>query len=649
MRKIILLLGFIHIVFSQNISNCTVYPDIVGNLPNMTNEQPCSYAGYAPVNEDSALYYWYFPRSSTVANDTSPVLVFLGGGPGVASISSIFLENGPFRMTPTGDGGWNISNVDIPIGQSWSYFYDMIWMDNPVGAGFAYTNNSNYSSTEDEVAYNLWIGFQYFMSIHNETQNRSWYITGESFAGRFVPAFTNLTLTNNALIAAGKMNGIKMNIQGMVVGDGFVDGIMQRLVMVPAAQATSILDPVQLNQISTLLAQCQRKYANGSKDAYVACNQILNYLNGVSGIDMMSLLWPANTTDNLTPGLSFYLNNTDVRKAINAQSSYFNGFNVDTYNALAETILDNSIPYINYILTQIPCLFYAGNFDARDGALSQYIWYQKLDDPFWEIVIDDRQIWYINGNPVGMYTQMSNLTSVIINFAGHFPPVFELSATVQMLTNFIYNLTWFNDSEYTSSSKLMCDAMEHCHHHGTCDSIGLCSCNEYRALADCSMEIFTLEQGQSFTIQPRHYLFLQIEMGDYDQFILLEGEQGLCQVYFTGTYGTPALTSTEADASLVAQPNLTANRYFYLSATGNNYGYLTFQNTDLENPVTFTVTIYTDKSGYFLAEESSINWVFGLFLLSLLMIGMSFCLFLNHEKKKFDDYHASFEQQDTFR
>jgi Serine carboxypeptidase len=648
MQTIILLICLINLAISQNISSCPKYPDIVGNLPNFTNQQPCSYAGYAPVNNQSALYYWYFPRSDNSSQEPAPVLIFLGGGPGTASISSLFLENGPLRMTSTGNGGWNISNADIPIGQSWSYSFDVIWMDNPVGTGFSYTNNSNYSATLENVASNLWVAFQYFMKIHNETQNRSWYVTGESFAGRYVPAFTNLTLANNHLIASGHLVGIPMNVSGMIVGDGYVFGIGQRLAMVAAAQTASLLNPIQYTQINTVLANCQRQFAGADPYAYLACNHLLDYLTGVSGIDMMSLLWPANTTDNLLPGLSDYLNNPAVQQAINAQSSQYNGFSVEAYDALDGTILDNSISLIDEVVSQIPCLFYAGNFDARDGAMSQYTWYQYLQNDALEIIITNREIWYIDGNPVGMYSNSFNLTSVIINFAGHFPPVFELSVSVQMLKNFIYNLSFTNHSAYKPSSEIMCEAMHHCSGRGVCDKLGLCNCNSSRALSDCSMQILQIEQGSSYTIQPRHFLFLEIVLGDYDQFIMLEGENGLCRVLYTGTMDTPALEYTQADASLIPQPNLTANRFFYLSATGNNFGYLTFQNSDLNQSVRFTITIYTDKAGYFLADQSTINWVFGLFLLSLFMIALSFCLFFSHEKKRFDDYHASFDQQVTY-
>ena len=39
---------------------------------------------------------------------------------------------------------------------TWNNHYHMLFIDNPVGTGFSYTNDGGYSSNEDDVADNLY-------------------------------------------------------------------------------------------------------------------------------------------------------------------------------------------------------------------------------------------------------------------------------------------------------------------------------------------------------------------------------------------------------------------------------------------------------------------------------------------------------------
>jgi carboxypeptidase C (cathepsin A) len=73
------------------------------------------------ANEDHNLFYWFFRN---IYNDTAPLVLWLNGGPGSASMFGLFLENGPLRVRKTGstyddyelymneEGSWiDIANV----------------------------------------------------------------------------------------------------------------------------------------------------------------------------------------------------------------------------------------------------------------------------------------------------------------------------------------------------------------------------------------------------------------------------------------------------------------------------------------------------------------------------------------------------------
>lgn len=130
---------------------CPAYPDLVGPLPNFTQTvaQSCSYAGFAPMdsNNNSALFYWYFPNEKGDPN--APLLIWLQGGPGASSLWGAFTEHlGPFTIVDNGDGGQRVDHVD----GSWASAYNMLFIDNPLGTGYSYSSNGNYSTDIDQVS-----------------------------------------------------------------------------------------------------------------------------------------------------------------------------------------------------------------------------------------------------------------------------------------------------------------------------------------------------------------------------------------------------------------------------------------------------------------------------------------------------------------
>lgn len=62
-----------------------------------------SYSGFITVNKeyDSNMFFWYFPVLNKAVNET-PWIVWLQGGPGASSMTGLFDEIGPFKVSPGG-------------------------------------------------------------------------------------------------------------------------------------------------------------------------------------------------------------------------------------------------------------------------------------------------------------------------------------------------------------------------------------------------------------------------------------------------------------------------------------------------------------------------------------------------------------------
>jgi vitellogenic carboxypeptidase-like protein len=74
---------------------------------------------------DHNLFYWFFKN---LENNDLPLILWLNGGPGAASMFGLFLENGPLRVKKTGstDDDW-----ELYLNQegSWGDIANIIFLD----------------------------------------------------------------------------------------------------------------------------------------------------------------------------------------------------------------------------------------------------------------------------------------------------------------------------------------------------------------------------------------------------------------------------------------------------------------------------------------------------------------------------------------
>lgn len=71
---------------------------------------------------------------------------------------------------------------------SWHLKYNLLFIDNPVGTGFSYTDPDGYCQNITQVADHLHIGLRQFFQLFPWLHENPFYITGESFAGKYIPA-----------------------------------------------------------------------------------------------------------------------------------------------------------------------------------------------------------------------------------------------------------------------------------------------------------------------------------------------------------------------------------------------------------------------------------------------------------------------------
>ncbi|PIA45950.1 hypothetical protein AQUCO_01600299v1 [Aquilegia coerulea] len=189
--------------------------DRVLELPGLfVNVSFAHYSGYVTVNQKSnrTLFYWFF--EAVEQPSSKPIVLWLQGGPGCSSIALGQAEEiGPFHVNADGK-----SLYVNPY--SWNQVANILFLDSPVGTGFSYTNdpselltNGDQRTADDSLVFLLkW--FERFPQY----KGRDFYITGESYAGHFIPQLAQAIVSYK-----WSAQERSINLKGYMVGNALTD------------------------------------------------------------------------------------------------------------------------------------------------------------------------------------------------------------------------------------------------------------------------------------------------------------------------------------------------------------------------------------------------------------------------------------------
>ena len=206
-----------------------------------------SYHGNIPVEaEGNDIFYWYFP--SRTLPKTDPILIWLTGGPGCSSETALQTENGPFKLPSD-----NVSIEPYLNLYSWSTSANLVYVDNPIGAGFSMAKFKNLAQDRAQMQKNFYEFLLGFLSKYPDLKGRPLYISGESYAGKYIPYYAEHIQKN------GKLNkNESINLQGLIIGNGMVAPHIQDPHLVTFAQNNGIYTKERDSQIREKIAKCDK-------------------------------------------------------------------------------------------------------------------------------------------------------------------------------------------------------------------------------------------------------------------------------------------------------------------------------------------------------------------------------------------------------
>ncbi|PAN37637.1 hypothetical protein PAHAL_7G099800 [Panicum hallii] len=189
---------------------------LVTGLPGFHGSFPSNqYSGYVTVDEASERSLFYYLALSERDPAADPVVLWLNGGPGCSSFDGFVYENGPFNFEP---GSTLLPRLQLNP-YSWSKVSNIMYLDSPAGVGMSYSlNKSDYTTGDLKTAADAHTFLLKWFELYPEFQSNPFYISGESYAGVYIP-----TLADEVVRGIEKGVEPRINFKGYLIGNAFTD------------------------------------------------------------------------------------------------------------------------------------------------------------------------------------------------------------------------------------------------------------------------------------------------------------------------------------------------------------------------------------------------------------------------------------------
>lgn len=384
------------------------------------NQIAPSYAGYFTVNEKYSgnMFFWYFPAA--IRPDDAPVVLWLQGGPGASSLFGLFTENGPFVV----DANQTVSARKY----SWHVNHHLIYIDNPVGTGFSFTNEEGYVKNEKEVGENLYEVLRQFFTLFSELQSHEFYITGESYAGKYVPALGH-TIFRKSQIPTELP---KINLVGLAIGNGLSDPQHQLLYGAYLYQL-GLIDTNGHDLFVELEAKgvaCIRK--QDFECAFDVFDELINMDESPNGSVFKNLTGFPTYFNYINPAVGAndaamgkFLQSSTTRRAIHVGNNSFHDLvgenKVEEH--LKKDVMDSVAVWVSELLSHYKVLIYNGQLDiiVAYPLTENYLKKLKFNGDS-DYKTAKRMIWHVDNEVAGYVKHAGNLTEVMVRNAGHMVP-----------------------------------------------------------------------------------------------------------------------------------------------------------------------------------------------------------------------------------
>ncbi|KAI0005105.1 alpha/beta-hydrolase [Russula compacta] len=424
----------------------------VPNLPGL-HQDPLHplhiYAGHLNADPDAArlpdttvashLYFVLIKPRRTA--DRERIIFWFNGGPGCSSFDGLMMEIGPWRVD--GNGGFKV------VEGGWEEYTTMVYIDQPAGTGFSYASTDRYAHGLPEASVQFLEFLRNFYSVFPEYRTMDTYFAGESFAGQYIPYFSEAVLNSS----------LGVPLRGSAIGNGWIDARRQYPSYLDYAVKHGLVEPgtVQYGRGKQATDDCLALLSEieGEPIQVDFCEAVMQLVvNDPDGADQEAglclnvydvrlkdeipscgLNWPYDLKN-----ITSYLQRPDVVNALHAQAKSEAWLECQSrvHGQISQKKAPSAVTVLPRVLEKIPVLLFAGDQDLICNYLGQESLIQSLT---WNggtgLGEVETQTWTVSDTPAGTWVSSRNLTYVKIFNASHMAGYDQLDATHDMILRFM--------------------------------------------------------------------------------------------------------------------------------------------------------------------------------------------------------------------
>ncbi|MBA0714519.1 hypothetical protein Golax_013488 [Gossypium laxum] len=432
------------------IESSLAHPDKIvklpGQPPRLSFQQ---FSGYVTVDykKHKALFYYFVEAETDPAS--KPLVLWLNGGPGCSSLGvGAFSENGPFRP----NGEFLVKND-----YSWNREANMLYLETPIGVGFSYsTNTSSYEAVDDEItARDNLVFLQNWYNKFPNYRHRDLYITGESYAGHYIPQLAKLMVEFNK-----KQN--LFNLKGIALGNPVLEFATDFNSRAEYFWSHGLISDSTYNMF-TSVCNYSRYVSEYYRDSVSpSCSKVMSQVSRETSkfVDKYDVTLDVCISSVLSQSMAInpqqvservdvcvedkivnYLNRKDVQKALHARLVGVRQWTVCS-NILDYQLLNLEMPTISIvgslIKSGIPVLVYSGDQDSVIPLTGSRSLVSRLAKELELETTVPYRVWF-EGKQVGGWTQVYGniLSFATIRGASHEAPFSQPERSLMLFKSFL--------------------------------------------------------------------------------------------------------------------------------------------------------------------------------------------------------------------
>ncbi|KAI3740638.1 hypothetical protein L2E82_31108 [Cichorium intybus] len=430
---------------------------IIKRLPGFDGELPFTLeTGYIGVGKDEAVQIFYYFVESDRNPSEDPLLLYLTGGPGTSVLYSMMYQIGPLNFnleTSTED------NITLKLNPyPWSKVANMLYIDAPAGAGFAYATTYEATICSDTLLASYAYDFlRKWFTEHPRFLSNPFYVAGISYMGIIVPQVALHVYNGNE-----RGNQPQLNIKGVISVSPLTDKFGDFNSRFEFAHRLSLISD---DIYQSTKQSCNGNYVNNDI-ANVLCSNNLQWVTEcTSRINLENILDPLCDTTYTDPTcrearyflIGVWANNKDVQKALHVREGTIENWEIKNESIHYDLGKQDTTCYKYDVFSTIPIhkqllekkcqyLIMCGDHDMTFPHVGTEWWIRSLKLP----VEKKWEPWFVHDQVAGYqmtYTRSEyTLKYVTIKGAGHGVALYKPEEALTMVNGWLASQTYLSDS-----------------------------------------------------------------------------------------------------------------------------------------------------------------------------------------------------------